>query len=468
MTYNAVNDFIRKSNHVAIYFEDQKITYSELYDNVSRYSNKLLENFSQDDEIVIMLKDCPEYFYLFWGAIKAGIKPMLVNTMLTEKETKDIIDTYNPKYVFNDTNIAEFDSSATNITDNTVANTTKDDICFYMFSSGTTGFIKRIPHKHKDIVTTCINYAKKVLYMNAYDVCFSAAKLFFAYGFGNTMTFPLYVGASTVLMSENSTAKNTLDIIEKYKPTIFFGVPTLYSHQLNLLNNRERDLSSLRLCVSAGEPLPATIYKNWKDKTNTIILDGIGTTEALHIFISNRREDHEPNCSGKIVPGYMAKIVDVSNKEVEDGEVGYLKIKGDSISGDEEWLFTGDMFIKKGSKFYYQGRSNDMIKIGGIWVSPSEIESKILEHDSVLEVGVVQSVDSNSLVKIKAYVVLNKTYDDKDVIKIKNEIKKRCIEELPANHYPYWIEFVNQLPKTATGKIKRFQLRILEAFLLND
>lgn len=457
MIYNAVTDFIRKSDNIAIYFEDKTISYSELYDHVSRYSNLFSKTLKPSDEIMIVLNDCPEYFYAFWGAVKSGIVPMLLNTMLPEEQKSKIIDEYKPKLILTNENIKTIDKSATDTTDNAVAQTTKDSLCFYMFSSGTTGFIKRIPHQHKDIVATCINYAKKTLYINAYDVCFSAAKLFFAYGFGNSMTFPLYVGASTVLMSNPSTAKNTLDVIEQYKPTVFFGVPTLYSHQLKLLSHKEKKLSSLRICVSAGESLPSAIYHEWKEKTNLTILDGIGTTEALHIFISNRHEDHEPNCSGKIVPGYSAKIVDVHNHEVNDGDIGFLMVKGESISCKNEWLLTGDMFVKRKSKYYYMGRSDDMIKVGGLWVSPTTIENKIMEHDNVLEVAVVQIKNQSELLKIKATVVLKN--ENCDLIKIKNQIKRMCISDLPTNHYPHQIEFVDQLPKTTTGKIQRYHLR---------
>lgn len=461
MIYNSVTDFIRQSPHVAIYYGDDVITYNQLYDNVNRYSNRLKELLQPGNEICITLPDCPEYFYIFWGAVKAGIRPMLVNTMLLEKDKASIIEEYKPSIVFTEENIQEFDNSAKDINDSVPYATNKDDVCFYMFSSGTTGYIKRIPHKHKDIVPTCINYAKKTLYINAYDICFSAAKLSFAYGFGNSMTFPLFVGASTILLPESSTAKNNLDIIEKYKPTIYFGVPGIYAHQLKSLENKSRDLSSVRMYISAGERLPATIYNEWSNKTGLKIFDGIGTTEALHIFISNRHEFSEAGCSGKIVPGYKAKIVNIDGQELPDGEIGYLKVQGDSIA-DEEWLNTGDMFVKKGNKYYYKGRSNDMLKIGGVWVGPSIIEEEILKHPEVVEAVVLHSANSYDLDRLKAYIVLK----NKDVnnISIKNQIKKMCMENLPVNHYPSYIEFVDDLPKTATGKVQRYQLRILEAF----
>ena len=461
MIYNAVSDFIRKSDHVAIYYKDQKITYNDLYDNVSRYSNNISKTLNQGDEILIMLNDCPEYFYIFWGAIKAGICPMLLNNKLSEKEKKDIIKKYNPKLIITDENIKDFDQKATNLSDQNSVNTNKSDICFYLFTSGTTGYIQRIPHKHKDIAVTCDNYAKKTLFLNSYDICFSSAKLSFAYGLGNSMTFPLYVGASTVLLSNDSTIKNIFETIEKYKPTVFFGVPTLYSYLCKSLENSKKNLKSIRMFVSAGEALPAPIYKSWIKHTNKPILDGIGTTEALHIFVSNTPDNHEPGCSGILVPGYQAKIVDILDNEVGDGITGRLKIKGNSLI-DNSWCDTGDMFIKYDNKFYYQGRSNDMIKVGGVWVSPNAIESKILEHPDVLEVGVIASSDLNGLSKTKAYITLKSNLLDKT--KIKREIKRLCIKDLPKNNFPHLIEFIDVMPKTATGKIQRFNLRIFDAF----
>lgn len=462
MNKNATQYFIRKAPTIAIYYEDKKITYDALYDNVNRYANLLSSKYNKGDEILIIMSDRPEYFYLFWGAVKVGIIPSLLSTMLTDQEYKQIKGNKNYKYVFTDENITEFDNSARSSDECDMAYADDTDLCFYLFSSGTTGYITAIPHRHRDMARTAINYAKKTLNMTAYDVCYSSAKLFFAYGFGNSMTFPLFVGASTVLVSEPSTAKSALDTIEKYKPSLYFGVPTLYAHMLKSLSTTPRSLDSVRLCISAGEPLSAKIFNDWNSTTGIKILDGIGTTEALHIFISNRVEDNEAGCSGRLVPGYQAKILNIKGDEVPDGEVGYLYIKGESISGDNEWNSTGDMFIKNGPKYYYQGRANDMLKIGGIWVSPTKIESKIMEHPNVLEVGVVQTSDTNGLLKAKAYVVTKQKCED--VISFRNELKKMCIDELPMNHYPSWIEIVSSLPKTATGKIKRFQLRVIDAF----
>ncbi len=433
--YNAVNDFIRKSPHIAIYYKNEMISYDKLYNNVVKYSHILSAMFDKGDEFYLKMSDRPEYFYIFWGAVKAGIIPHLINP----KTTMEL----NPfMHVIDDDNIPDHiaGDDKTDIT----ADTLENDICFVLYTSGTSGFPQKVPHTHRDMVFTSINYAKKTILLNAYDITFSAAKLYFAYGFGNSMTFPLFVGASTVLMSEPSTAKNTLDIIEKYKPTVYFGVPSIYAYQLKA---KDRDLSSLRLCISAGEALPGKIKTEWEEKHNVPILDGIGTTEALHIFISNRPENHEPNCSGIPVSGYKVKI------DAKDGEPGPLYIRGGSFDG---WLKTGDQFIKKNNKFYYQGRTNDIIKVGGVWVAPNIIESKINEHPDIIEAAVVQSTDKNGLHVPKAYLI---TKNIKNEIKLKNELKRMCIDNLPPNYFPKQFEIVDRLPKTDTGKIMRSELR---------
>ena len=461
--YNAVKDFIRESPHIAIYYKDVEITYQELYEKVSCYSNALLSRFKRGDEFIIKMSDRPEYFYLFWGAVKSGIVPHLLNpaSSLHPKELP----------IFSDDNIGEFDDAALDSTDNPPADTHEKETCFYLYTSGTSGFMQAISHAHKDLRGVASSYAKKTLNIISYDVVFSAAKLFFAYGMGNSMTFPLYVGAATVLMSEPSTAKSTLDTIEKYQPTIYFGVPTIYNYQLKA---KKRDLSCLRLCVSAGESLPGKIKQQWEEQHGTIILDGIGTTEALHIFISNFTWDHENDCTGRIVPGYEAKILkdplegDSLNEncileECKDGEIGSLYVRGESISDgclQDGWLKTGDEFIRKGPKYYYQGRTNDMIKVGGVWISPVVMEKKIIELEEVTEVAVVQHLDNNTGLRFpKAYVVSNTD----NQLKLKNAIKRKCMDELPTNYFPKTVQFVDSLPKTDTGKIKRATLRSLYA-----
>jgi len=303
------------------------------------------------------------------------------------------------------------------------------------------------------------------------DVCFSAAKLFFAYGLGNGMTFPLWVGASAILLPGPPTPDSTFATIESEKPTIFFGVPTLYAAQLKALETEERGLGSLRACVSAGEALPADIYRRWQEKTGTQILDGIGSTEALHIFISNTLDDTNPGTSGRIVPGYEARIIDETGADVATGDSGRLIIKGLSTAKYywnnpektastmvDGWLDTGDTYIQDEDGYYhYCGRNDDMLKVGGIWCSPFEIEAKLIEHPKVLEAAVVGRADDDDLVKPEAFVVLNEASDAGDGTA--DELLLHCKTGLAKYKYPRWFNFVEELPKTATGKIQRFKLR---------
>ena len=304
-----------------------------------------------------------------------------------------------------------------------------DDDCFWLYSSGTTGAPKGTVHVHRDIAVTCVHYSVGVLGIGEDDICFSAAKLFFAYGLGNAMTFPLWVGASAILMPGPPTPDSTFDVIETFKPTVFFGVPTLYAAQLRALESGSRDLQSLRLCISAGEALPPDILRRWRESVGVDILDGIGSTEILHIFISNLPGDVEPGASGRIVPGYKARIVDEAGGPVETGMTGQLHIRGASSArlywnnpqktektmlGDG-WIDTGDTYLQDGSGyFHYCGRNDDMLKVGGIWCSPFEIEAKLIEHPKVLEAAVVGRADDNDLIKPAAFVVLNDNKDRSD------------------------------------------------------
>jgi benzoate-CoA ligase family protein len=327
------------------------------------------------------------------------------------------------------------------------------------------------------MVVTSQHYGKDTLGVREDDICFSAAKLFFAYGLGNGMTFPLWSGASCVLFPARPTPESTFDVIERFKPTLYFGVPTLYAAQLQALESSESEtsispnLSSLRMSVSAGEALPANIFRRWKEQTGTVILDGIGSTEALHIFISNRADDIKAGSSGRMVPGYAAKIVDETGNEVQQGEEGRLLIQGDSTckyywNNSEKttativdgWLNTGDTYHQDDDGYFiYGGRSDDMMKVGGIWCSPFEIEAKLVEHPKVLEAAVVGRKDESGLIKPEAHVVLKDLTDASE--ETSGELLQHCKTGLAPYKYPRWFQFPQDLPKTATGKIQRFKLR---------
>jgi benzoate-CoA ligase family protein len=346
-----------------------------------------------------------------------------------------------------------------------------EDDCFWLYSSGSTGRPKAAVHAQRDMVVTSELYGVGILGISRDDVCFSAAKLFFAYGLGNAMTFPLWVGATAVLMAERPTPQATFAAIERFRPTLYFGVPTLYAAQLQALETVKPDLSSIRCCVSAGEALPPHIFHRWREATGTLILDGIGSTEALHIFISNRIGDIGPGTTGRIVPGYDAKILGEDGEPVRPGDAGQLVIRGASTAkyywNDPErtrrsmkggWLVTGDTYRQdEDGYFVYCGRNDDMLKVGGIWCSPFAIESKLGEHPLVLEAAVVGRADADGLVKPEAWVVLKERA--RAGAEIEHALASHCKASLAPYMYPRSFHFVLELPKTATGKIQRFKLR---------
>jgi len=321
--------------------------------------------------------------------------------------------------------------------------------------------------------TYCLEYyAKPILGIKETDITLSAAKLFFAYGLGNNLTFPFGVGASAVHYPGRPLAEDMFKAIEQYRPTIFYGIPTLYASMLALPDAGKRfDFSSVRLCISAGEALPADILRRWEETFHVEILDGIGSTEILHIFISNRPGEIRPGSSGKLVPGYEALITDESGHPVKHGEIGNLLIRGDSTTAyywnkhektkdtiNGHWIHTGDKYYQDGDGyFWYCGRSDDMLKVGGQWVSPVEVEGALIAHPAVLESAVVGQADADDLIKPKAYVVLKSGQEPSE--ELANDLKAFVKERLAPFKYPRWIEFVPELPKTATGKIQRFKLR---------
>jgi benzoate-CoA ligase family protein len=351
-----------------------------------------------------------------------------------------------------------------------IAPTRRDDMAFWLYSSGSTGKPKAVVHLHHDIPYTCVTYGEQVLGITERDITFSTTGLFHAYGFGNNLTFPYWVGATTVLHAGRNTPATVLDTIEKRRPTLFFSAPTLYNAILNFEGAKNRDLSSIRYCVAAAEALPAEVWRRWKDAFGLTILDGVGSTEMLHIYCSNRLNDVRPGSSGKPVPGYELKILDDSGNAVPPGEAGDLYVKGDSalalywaqhekskrsVLGD--WFFTGDRYrVDEDGFYWYEGRSDDMIKVSGLWVSPIEIESVLLEHPSVAESAVV-GIDVEGFTKIKAFVIIKGDVAGGDSLVA--ELQEHCRSRLQRYQYPHLIDFVPDLPKTVTGKIQRYKLR---------
>ena len=474
------------------------VTYKTLVEYVNKAGNALIDlGCRKGDRVLMVVKDSAEFYYLFWGAIKAGIIPVPLNTLLRAKDYAYMIENseatamiysteYSPeiepaiqKSNFKPKINLSIDGSGECLAKHMLAassnlkaaKTSANEDCFWLYSSGTTGGPKGVIHAHKDMVVTSQHYGVGILGINDKDTCFSAAKLFFAYGLGNAMTFPLWVGAEAVLFPGPPTPDSCHEIIEKHRPTIFYGVPTLYAAQLKSMETNDPDLSSIRVCTSAGEALPPDLLKRWLDKTGIPLLDGIGTTEILHIFLSNRIDNVKPGASGLTVPGYEGKVVDGDGKEVPNGETGDLMIKGDSLlklywrnpektaeSLKDGWMYTGDTYYRDDEGFFFCcGRSDDMLKVGGIWCSPVEIENKLVEHPKVLEAAIVGREDDEQLIKPEAFIVLNNSADAGDDLKA--ELLEHCKSGLARYKYPRWFNFVEDLPKTATGKIQRFQLR---------
>jgi benzoate-CoA ligase family protein len=465
----------------------EEVTYAALAAGVNRCAGALLRlGVRPGDRVLMVVKDCPEFFHLFWGAIKAGVVPVPLNVLLRTADYRVIVEDARPALVvFSSDFAAEVEPAAPRALSVdalrdlcaaeppafAAAPADADAACFWLYTSGSTGRPKGAIHRHRDMVMTSELMGRGVLGVGEDDVIFSAAKLFFAYGLGNAMTFPLWAGATSVLLDARPTARNTLETIERFRPTLYFGVPTLYAAQLRELESFRPDLSSPRACVSAGEPLPAEIFRRWKERTGLTILDGLGSTEALNTFLSNRLDDVRPGTSGKPVPGYQVRIVRPDGGEAADGEPGRLQVRGGSIAAGywndpartaatfrDGWLDTGDTYVRDPDGYYqFCGRSDDMLKVGGIWCSPIEIEARLIAHRDVAEVAVIGVPDREGLVKPEAWVVLRPGVAPGD--EVADALVAHCKAQLARYKFPRRVHFVPELPKTATGKVQRYRLR---------
>jgi benzoate-CoA ligase family protein len=476
---------------VAIRTATETITYAELAERVDRAGNVLLAmGLKPGDRMLMIVKDCPAFFYLFWGAIKAGIVPAPLNTLLRAadyaylfadsgcrlvvyssefaREVEPALKQVRAKALTVDAFLADMPKASSQL-EARLASPTDD--CFWLYSSGSTGRPKGAVHLQRDMVVTSELYGVRALGVREDDVSYSSGKLFFAYGLGNSMTFPLWTGSTAVLDDRRPTPDTIFETIETFKPTLYYGAPTLYAAQLAALDAKPRRLDGIRACVSAAEALPADIFRRWKEKTGTVILDGIGSTECLHIFIGNRLDDYRPGTSGKPTPGYEVKIVDENGQPVAKGASGRLWIRSESAAKYywnkpektaetmvDGWLNTGDTYRQDDDGYFiYDGRSDDMLKVGGIWCSPVEVESCLIAHPAVLEAAVVGHADDNSLIKPKAFVVLKQPGSGGAALT--EELMALCKTTLAPYKYPRWVEYVSELPKTATGKIQRYKLR---------
>jgi benzoate-CoA ligase len=453
-----------------------------------------------EQRVLLCLQDGIDFPTAFLGAIKAGIVPVPVNTLLSPADYAYMLqDSRAPMLVISEPLLAQIqpvlsecpflkhvlvsgitappgmrllsEILAASVKTFEPAPTVRDEPCFWLYSSGSTGAPKGAVHVHSSLIETAVLYAQATLGLKESDVMFSAAKLFFAYGLGNSLTFPLAVGGTAVLMTERATPASIMARLRLNRPTVFSGVPTLYASLLASGQLPAASELSLRVCNSAGEALPEDVARRCHERTGVNIVDGIGSTEMLHIFISNRPDRIRYGTLGRPVPGFEAKIVDEEGNLVAAGETGHLLVRGstsakfywnqharsrDTFVGS--WTRTGDRFrVDANGDYVYAGRADDMLKVGGIYVSPIEVESALIAHPAVHEAAVVGKEDCDHLVKPTAYVVLADGYIASEALT--QELKAFVKARLAPYKYPRWIEYVADLPKTVTGKIQRFKLR---------
>lgn len=505
-----------RAGKIAYIDDDGPLTYQELEDQSRRFASALrAQGVHAEERVLLVMQDTTELPVAFLGALYAGAVPVVANTLLTAadyvymlthshahaviasaallpvvtqaidealKETEQdactLIVARPPADAADTANAAASDACSFGaLVDAAVpaakpVPTSCDDIAFWLYSSGSTGKPKGTVHTHANLYWTAELYAKPVLGIRETDIVFSAAKLFFAYGLGNGLTFPLSVGATAILMAGRPTADAIFARLTQHRPTVFYGVPTLYASMLASPSLPARADVALRICTSAGEALPREIGERFTAHFGCEILDGIGSTEMLHIFLSNRAGDVQYGTTGRPVPGYEVELRDEHGNPVPDGEVGDLYIKGPSAAvmywnNREksratflgEWIRSGDKYQRLANGCYvYAGRSDDMLKVSGQYVSPVEVEMVIVQHERVLEAAVV-GVDHGGLVKTRAFVVLK--HPGEASATLEAELKAFVKERLAPHKYPRDIVFVDDLPKTATGKIQRFKLREL-------
>jgi benzoate-CoA ligase family protein len=476
-------------------------TYRQL-EHRAKLFNAVLEGLLKPGERVLMcLTDTIDWPTVFLGTLYAGRVAVPVNTLMTEDDYRFMLEDSGarllvvsrellPKFAKLIAGRGDFhvlvsggaDAPRTDL-ENQIEGTsvreptgpvptTCDSIAFWLYTSGSTGKPKAAVHVHADLRLTNDLYAAPILGITENDVCFSVAKLFFAYGLGNAMTFPLSVGATTVLLPDRPTPDSVAAILKQHQVTVFYAVPTFYAAFLASPNAPTRDELKLRCCVSAGEALPPDIGRRWRERYGIDILDGLGSTEMLHIFLSNRPGDVKYGTSGKPVPGYDIRLVADDGRVIEkNGEMGELQVRGPTSAvmywnNREqsrstflgEWTRSGDKYIQDEDGYYvYCGRRDDMLKVAGIYVSPFEVEGALQSHPDVLETAVVAWPDEDQLIKPKAFVVLKSADAACDALAA--ALQEHCKQKLAAYKYPRWIEFRSELPKTATGKIQRFRLR---------
>ncbi len=477
-------------------------TYAELAADASRFGAGLLSlGATRGERVLLFLDDTPAYPAALFGAIRAGLVPLLINTLTPPDLLQFYLADSGARLAVCDAAFADrFDATAcrsTRLDSLIVANgafasiapirilsaaewlskppvalpaadTHRDDMAFWMYSSGSTGRPKGIVHLQHDMAYTHLSYARHLLALTADDVCFSVPKIFFAYGLGNSITFPFSVGASSVLLPGQPKPAAIFDCLARYRPTVFFGLPTLYTALTKAPEARTAELKSLRLAVSAAEVLSAEVFNAWKALSGLDIMEGLGSTEALHIYLSNTPQQRKLGAAGKRVPGYEVKLTDKDGREAADGEEGILWVRGDSSAPcywnrpdktaetmrEGGWIYTGDRFVRDGDGFhFFRGRADDLVKVSGQWVYPLEVELCLADHPSVRECAVLAVAQADGLTTLKAFVVLTDAAgaSDQTTRALQDYVKGRL---LPYK-YPRIVAYLDELPKTGTGKIDR-------------
>jgi benzoate-CoA ligase family protein len=449
-----------RGGRVALRLSDRTVTYAELQSLVNRAGNALSASGIQPEQrIGILLPDGVEFVAAFIGAMKIGAVPVPLNTAARPAELEYMLADCRARLVVRDGTPLQHQSSEL-----TAYATGVDEPCYWLYSSGTTGRPKGVVHLHGDMLACVTPYAEEVLRVEPEDSCFSVARLFFSYGLVNSLFLPLLCGASAVLTAQRPDVAHTLEILRAFSPSLFFSVPSSYAQ---LCASGQRDaFTSLRFAVSAGEPLPEPLYKRWTGQTGVEVLDGLGSTEVGYIFCSNVPGAVRPGSSGRMLGDHQARIVDERGGDLPDGSPGELWVSCASTALHYwnlrertkrtfvgEWLRTGDRYVRDAEGYlWYQSRIDDVFKVNGQWVSPLEVESCLLQHPSVLECAVVAFTDADGLVKPKAFVVCRGLCSAA-------ELQEFVRERLQPHNYPRVVEFVEELPKTASGKVQRFALR---------
>jgi benzoate-CoA ligase family protein len=466
-----------RRDKAAILCGDETLTYGEVFARACGAGAALRDlGIARGERVLLVMDDNPWFPAVFLGAMRIGAVPVPVNPLYGADDYPYFVEDSGARLAIVDAVCAEKVRAPRLLLVDELqpseellpVDTLRDDVAFWLYSSGSTGRPKGVVHLHRDLLTTCETYARHVLGITDGDVTFSTTKLFHAYGLGNSLSFPYWAGATTVLLSGRPTPAAISAAVERFRPTLFFSVPTLYNAMLAA--EHDGDLSSVRLCISAAEPLPADVWHRWQAEHGLVILDGIGSTEMLHIYCSNTPEDIAPGSSGRPVPGYDVKLVDDDGGVVDGPGSGDLYVRGESMLREywnqpektadcirDGWFYSRDRYRRdEEGRYWCEGRADDMFKVSGLWVSPADVEATLIEHPAVLEAAVV-GVPVEGFTKAKAYVTVPESRQAGP--DLADELRRFCGAKLHRYQVPELIEFVDNLPKTATGKIERYKLR---------